>query len=364
MSTSLLAQVDPASLDLSGISIATTTASAGNARKGSVYNPVTMAAAAPVYFHQLHNGTYLMLNSRRWHTATPDGGIPGAYTAHSEDTSPSWLMVDGPTGTTSNPPGFSTFIPMNTKVDTAVLTAACSRPPGYFYLLNSVQIGDTTAAVLQHFHVSPSTKAIIIEAEEILPTVTVGDDTVVFDKGLQYDTPYLILWGTDSDGKLYRMRKSWGRVGVSKQKPFKSSDGWSNPTWDYWHGTGYSVDPTEVAQVDALTSAGPVSFAAYRNAQLISVVSAEGAVRSAQVWMNRSGRPWLKMDSLVALGSISDSSYLGGCLQLQPQLGANPLAPGMTATTNVGIPYVVSTVTSGGGHSSLANSWGLLTLAL
>ena len=47
----------------------------------------------------------------------------------------------------------------------------------------------------------------------------VDGDTVVFGQGIEYSTPYLHLYGTDSAGRLYRIRKSWGEVGANKPNP-------------------------------------------------------------------------------------------------------------------------------------------------
>ena len=103
LSTTAPTQLDPASLDLSGISVATTVASDPNPRTGTVYDPVTFAAGAPIWFHPMPGGSHLMVCARTWHEATPSGGV-GLFADYTESLLPSWFVVQGsPAGATSVP---------------------------------------------------------------------------------------------------------------------------------------------------------------------------------------------------------------------------------------------------------------------
>ena len=70
------------------------------------------------------------------------------------------------------------------------------------------------------------------------PSITIGPDAVVFDKGMQYATPYLYLYGTHPSGTIYQIRKKWGEIGSTRQE----SSGYT-PGWEYFTGVGFSADP-------------------------------------------------------------------------------------------------------------------------
>jgi hypothetical protein len=366
VSTSPTIQVDPASVDVAGLSIATATPSASNPRLGSVYDPVTWAAAAPIWLHPMADGRFLMACARRWHDAVP---VAGGYTSFTEDLSPSWCVLDGPTGRRSTVPDSPISIPMRTATGSAVLTAGASRPPGNLYLLNAVTIAGSPQAVLQSFQVRTNGSVVLV-AEELLPTATVGTETVIFDHGLQYDTPYLVVYGADFDGNLYRLRKPWGRVGVNKRTQVTPQDYGDvvgmQVGWEFYGNTGYSFNPTELSALTAATGAwtsqGPLSFAAYRGQVLATTVLDTGGTITGQQWISNKGRPFTKTGFPVALGSTSDGSYLGGGIQLQAQLGANPAASAMTGSVLVGFPYCTWTKSSSAGVSSLNVAWDLWTV--
>lgn len=361
MPTTPAAQVLATSIDTAGVSIATGSPTADTPRMGMIYDALTYAAAAPIWFHTLRRGHYLMVAGRFWHDATPDGGIPGGYTAYTEDTTPSWVLIDGPTAARFPIPGYALYPPMRTSVTSAMLTAATSRPPNYLYLLNKVVIAGQDQAVLQCVYTSV-TDSVQINAEEVLPTVTVGEETVVFCQGIQYAHPYFLVYGTDSSGNLYRLRKLWSQVGANKPDPAIG-----NPTvpprgWEFFAGWGYSYDASEIAPVQSgLTSAGPVSFALYRNAAIMSTVHQDGDVRTGQIWMSQAGRTWERRATGIPLGSVADGSYLGHGLRLMGQLGADAAAVG---TASAGVPYVTTIKSEESGVSRLLNTWDVWKVAL
>lgn len=369
MSTTAPTQVDSDSIDVTGVSVATSTPNVANPRLGRIYDPAVFAAAAPVWFHPVHDGSYLMVSARRWFSGTPVGGNPGVYSAHSEDLAPSWTLLDGPSGHRFAVPGFGVDIPITTTTDAPpTLVAAASRAPDYLYLLHSALINTVEVAILQRIRVAIS-GAVTVAAEEVLPSVTAGADTVVFDAGLQYDTPYLHLYGTDTTGAVYRMRKSWAAVGSNRSSSrFTITSGSKvaglESTWQYFHGTGFSTDPTEVAPLPTITTAGPMSFSAYRTGVLITTVNKSGSTYSGIGWLTRAGKPMTRVGPTVALGSSSDGSYLGGGIQLQPQLGANPAAAAMTAGVGAGIPYVVWTKATPSGNATLNTTWNIWPITI
>ena len=361
MPTTPAAQVYATSIDTAGVSIATGSPTADHPRAGMIYDSVTLAAAAPIWFHTLRRGHFLMVTGRIWQEATPDGGIPGGYTAYTEDTSPAWFLIDGPTAARFPIPGYPLHPPMRTTVTSATITAATSRPPNYLYLVNRVQIAGEEQAVLQCVYTS-TTDSVDVVAEEILPTVTVGEDTVVFHQGIQYSNAYFLLYGTDSAGNLYRMRKPWSQVGANKPDP-----NIGNPTtpprgWEYFAGWGYSYDSAELAPVQqGLTSAGPVSFAVYRNAAIMGTVHQDGDVCTGQIWVSQAGRLWERRATGIPLGSVADGSYLGHGLRLMGQLGADSATVG---TAKAGVPYLTTIKSVESGVSRLLNSWDVWKVSL
>ena len=348
MATTAPPQLDPTSVDTAGLSVATAARSI-NPRTGTIYDTVTLAAAAPIWFHPLATGMHLMINSQIWTAATPVGGTPGAYSAYTPVTTPTWVIVNGLTGSRSAVPGQPLTVPMRTSVSSATLTAACSRPPEYLFLLNSVVISGQPQAVLQHIYISP-TGSVALQGEEVLPTVPgVGgpSDLVVFSQGLQYATPNLNVYGTDSAGRVYRITKSWGLVGTK--------------TWSYYTGSGLSADPLNLRPIPGLHTSGPMSFASTRNISLLTTVASSSGAYSAQPYTSTAGRPWVPLGAPIPLGS---TDYLGGGLQLQPQLAPNTSLATMTPSVTAGIPYVVTTTSVVDGNSTLRNTWDLLTLTM
>ena len=293
MASTVTSQVPAGSLDTSGISISTATPADNNPRAGTIYNPTTLAAAVPLYFHPMYDGRYLMVNSRTWSAATPAGGI-GSYSAYTESTAPSWMVVDGPTGATAQVPQFP-VIPFKSSPSAATVTAAVSRHPGYLFLLHSATIGGVSQAILQVMGIATS-GAITLTAEEVLPPV--GSSPVIFDRGLQYADPYLIVYGADSSGTVYTARKPWAKIGVnSTLMPSPQSHagvGATEVAWSYHTGSGYSPDPAQLAPLvtadgSGLTTAGPMSITTVGSQVLMSTVAynASPHTYSAQVWSSR-----------------------------------------------------------------------------
>ena len=148
MVSSPVVQVPSSSLDHAGLSVSTATPSLADPRVGTVYDPTVFAAAAPIWFHPLRDGRHLMLNARSWSAATPVGGIPGGYSDYAEDLTPTWTIVDGPTGNRSSVPGYAGGPPIKTATSARVLVGAVSQSSTNVYLLNSVQIAGLSADLL------------------------------------------------------------------------------------------------------------------------------------------------------------------------------------------------------------------------
>jgi hypothetical protein len=351
VATSPAPQVSPAALDIAGVSVLTKTPSA-------LYDPSTLAAAAPVWVHPLIDGRYLMASQRRWYAATADGTTPGAYTAYTEDTTPSWVIFDT-RGTRVQVPSTTghtqPVIPMNTAVDSATLIGGASRPPEFLYLLHAVSIAGVLGGLLQHFTAMPN-GAITLSGEELLPVV----GSVVFDRGVQYQTPYLLVYGSDASGNVYRIRKPWARIGSNVQllssPQIHPGVVGTQAGWEYHTGNGYSSDPSELAPVGGLTTVRAMSFAAYQKQVLATTVSVASGVYTGQCWVSNAGATFAKLGPAVALGNDADGSYLGGGIHLMPLLNANPTL----VTGRAAFPYVVWTKSTAGSSSTLLNTWALL----
>lgn len=377
MATTSVPVVASTTLDIAGISVVTAAPDADDPRNGAIYNPASLAAAQPIWFHPLKDGRHLMVMARSWSAATPSGGIPGVYSAFDESTAPSWVAISGSSGSVDQVPG-GAAITVSTPVDSVTITAAASRPPENLWLLYSAQINSEPAAILQRWFVADD-GSVVCKAEEVLP----ASPTVTFDKGIQYASPYLLIYGTDEDGVLYRLRKGWGNIGFNKVSPIQHG-AQLGQVWEYYTGSGYSQDATELGPIqDDLGSVGPVSFGYVGNLTVMSVVEARlidtGLTmysthadtiaansmvdRVGRIWTSTNGRPWmLSPFAPTELGATDDDTYQGGGLALQSQLGADPTALG--GTNNAGIVYVSTQKVIAGSDSSLVNSWGVYPVTL
>jgi hypothetical protein len=368
MSSSPTTQLDSAALDTLGLSVATSPAVSTDTRRGSIYDPTTWAAAAPVWFHPV-TGQALMLATRRWSAGTFDAAIAGSYTAFTEDTAPSWAMISAFTGQRSAVPGQPVNLPMHTTGSDVSLIGAVSIPPGLLFVLSAATVGGIDTAVLQRYQLGIN-GSVALSLEEVLPTTS----EVTFTAGLQFDGQSLIVYGTDSSHQVYKMSKPFGQVGLNTLRSvpvtkYTASDAIGIPRgWRYYTGTGYSLDPAEISplltsEASVLTTRGPMSFGVFRNQNFMTTVNLSGTTYSGQFWRSRSGMAFEPISAPVALGDSSAGTYLGGGIYLQPQLAPNPaVAPMTTAGVFSGILYVSWKKLSAGSGHVLDVAWGILAV--
>lgn len=365
MSRTGAVQVPSNSVDSDGVSIVTAARSVDDPRAGAVYRPDIFAAAQFIHFHPLTGNQYIGLFSRRWHTATVATGDPGAYSAHTEDTTPGWTVINVPTGHRDQL-GDDFSIPVRATVDDRILVSAVSRSSDYLYTLSSVTVGAIVSGLVAHWRWNPSLNSVVPVAEETVPSAVRDGQDVIFDKGLWYLTPNLVVFGTSSvDHEVFMARKSWARIGTNR--PINKLDALvprsTDPRWEYFTGTGWSFDSAEVGPVataeGVLTTEGPVSTAFYRDRTCMSTVFIETDMRrTGRIWVSRSGKPWTRVGE-VALGNAG--SYLDGTVEFQQQIP--PLITHPVMLDNPGaIPYLVSTKNSSGGNVRLDNDWNLWPL--
>lgn len=346
MATSPATLVPSTGLDIAGLSVITA-APTSAARAGSIYSPNALAAAQPVWFHQMKDGSYLMPMTRHWTSATPTT-TAGLYSAFTESRVPSWTRIAGTANVAM--PGAG-VIPFRTTVTNPILVGAASYPPTIMWLLHRSDQG----AVVQRIEIAPTGSA-VNAGEEIVPQT----ESVVFDLGIQLiKSRFLYLYGADSDAKLYRIRKAWHRIGYNAVDPTKVRVGQASQ-WEYYTGSSWSSDPTAIAPIQAgLTSAGPLSFAVWGPMTVMSTVSAASTTRTGRIWTQRHGGAWVDSGTAVSLGDTSAGTNLGGGIQLQQQVAANS-AGGSSAV----IPYLTSQKTTSGSDHSLINTWGVFTMSL
>lgn len=465
------------SVDVPGLSVATAMR-AEDLRAGSVYDS-DLAACVPIHTVPISDTDYLVFFSRRWTDAVPSPALTGYYLSYTIDSRPGWMIVNAPTGVRR--PVVDTYdIPMYTPHDSAVLTSACSRPPGSTYLLNTVTHGGTVSAVLQHVAYNPAIQTFSTLSEEVIPdghlsgppvafvynlpsinnlildpTVTakiftgqitmwndpaiaaintgitlpsleitpvyrsdtndttgklqaflaantaswargVGNDfrgtgtpvsgalgainevsgtegaityaekpyaaqssypsarvgtiTIRFDRGVFLHGSHVVVLGASAAGKVCMARKPWGRIGIP------ATD------WEYFTGTGWDTDPTEVQQVKTtsgkLTTVGPISaFTFEQNRIRLATVSATGSQRHAQVYSMTNAYELKPAGVPLLIGSTADGSYQNGTLQFQPQLRVvESLIDTPDAST--AIPYCYARKVFASGVSALNVVWG------
>jgi len=235
------------------MSVVTASRSQNAPRSGLIYNPDTLAAAEPVWFHPMPNGDYLALFSRRMTGATLAGTTINdilLFNGYTVDTAPSWAVVGPETGRVQ-PVG---LIPSE-QPGTRVLVAAASRG-SYLFTLSRYKRAedDTTHALLQNFRVT-SQRGITLLGEELVP----GN----FALGLYCDNRYLWLTGDDGDGYLSLARKNWSRIGT---------DADANPTmnWQFWGSGSWNSDIALLSAIidkygAKLPADGPCSLSRYRD---------------------------------------------------------------------------------------------------
>ena len=391
MSRTSPSQVSSDAIDDVGVSVTICPRRASDPRYGTIYDPAKIAGVVPVHLHRLTTNEYLMVFSRRWHTATTSATDPGGYTAYSQDTSPGWLKVGVPSGQPTAM-GPTSAISMRTSYDSAVLTDAVSRSTEYLYLLTSITKGAEVTGVVSHWWHNTTTNSVQEIAEESVtqaharPVNTTqlawasltaenrvaAGDKVVFDRGLWFLTPHLLVFGASSDNRLFMVRKPWGRIGInSVEQPSTAyrilGTTAEDPRWSYYTGDGWSVDPTLAAPIvdskgAVITSLGPVSVATFRDRNWLVAVVAEGDNRLARIYSQRGQRPWA-VEGSVSLGSVADGSYLGDTLRFQQQVPpATSSDPMSNPANDAALVYVVSTKSVSNGVSRLNNTWGLWSI--
>lgn len=381
-------QVAVGAIDSAGLSVTVAPRRASDSRYGVIYDPSALAAAAPMHFHPLTSGEYLMVFSRRWHTATPAPGDPGMYTAYTEDESPGWVKVAVPTGYPTVLNG-SYEIPQVRAYQDTTLVDAVSRSNEYLYLLTSATSGDTTVGVVTHWWYNTSTSGLTAVAQEQMPVglarpanITelawaglAGAEReqqgipVVFNRGLWFRSPHLLVFGATADNRLFLARKPWGRIGTNRVA--SAGETWQgmmgeiaeDPRWVFWTGNGWSAERhlahpvTDVAGTP-IVSLGPVSVATFRDQTFLAVVIGQGDERLARIYSQRGSRPWVA-GGTVSLGSVADQSYLD-VLRWQQQVSPDPANEDMsTPLHESAIPYVISTKHSGSGAAAIHNAWAL-----
>jgi hypothetical protein len=361
VSTSASTQILDTAVELTGISIVSATKTNDAPRLGTIYNPTTLAAGIPVWFHARQDGRYIGLFSERWTAATIGTAGPQTYSAHTESTVPSWVSFDPVTGSA----GAVTDIP-TLKTGTQELVAAVSRVD---YLFTVGTLDDV--AFIQHHRVA-SDGGLVLSGEETLDDV----EGVVFSYGCYIDGDYLVVLGVDTDHKVHRARKHWSRIGTQDD---------AHRQWQFWGARGWytashradvqglldtavgpdpdnPVDPAGITRYTALlaaaslapltdtsgaalTSVGPISYAKFKDREWISVMSSD----SAQFYSSRiADTAWRAEGAPVAC------DYL----HLQPQLNANSamLPEGHLAA----MPYLSVDIDLTTDANALHVSWGLL----
>lgn len=407
MSRINVSQVSSDSIDVTGLSVVTSSRRINDQRYGIVYDNAHLAAVVPVHFHPVDANNYLMLFNRRWSGAVSSPQTPGAYSDYTEDTSPGWAMITTPSGQ-RRPVGSdgSYAIPFQHNYDDIFLVDAVSRTSEYLYVLFAgsrktlvdSQATTVTNGIITHWWNNPSTKSISLLSQEEIPQGVARPDTitaatwdslsfeekqsrglpVVFDKGLQCHTPFMVVYGTDSLNRLYKARKPWSRIGTNLAPRISGTiqgllaQPREDPRWTYFTGTGWSLDSSEIVSMtdqrnQPITSAGPVSVATHRNQTFLSTVTQQVTSGTPEGWAvegsenysdyipgspdedqwisriysQRDGRPWAVSGELP-LGSTSAGTYLQETVRFQPELLPSSAVLAV-AGPNAAIPYIVST---------------------
>lgn len=310
MSTEATPQNLSTAVETTGISTATTTRTAENQRYGTIYHADTLAAAAPIWFHPLNNGSYQAVFGEHWTGATPsETGGPQSYSDYDVVSVPTWATIEPISGSVTG------LEEIPTRLEgTRVVNSAVSRFD-YLFTIGTID----GAGYITHHRFDQGQK--ILMGEELISIV--GDPEVIFDAGCYIDGNFLVLFGTDEDGYLYRARKHWGRVGI-KNDPFMQ--------WEYWGTKGWYPDPEELTPLKtsvgniAADDLNAVSYANFRDREYISV-SREGV--NTKVYTSR------RVDPLWKPGGEIDSELV----YFQPQMPYNPSAipEGLAPSA---IPYI------------------------
>lgn len=377
MASAPLVQIPDTVVDAVGLSLSTSPRLPTDPRQGSAYDNTTIAAAVPIHFHHmsasaLGGDNFMMLSSQRWYAGTPLSTDPGYLSSFTVDDDPNWVMINAATGIVSTV-NSGTEIPMSTPADSRILVAAASRGTDMLYTLTEVTQGDDDLAVVQHWNNNTVINTLHAIGEETVPPAVNGPDDIVFTAGLHYSAatdPYMHLFGTgSSSGAVYMARKPWasiGQIGIPTRPLIVD--------WEFFTGTGWLADPTSARPVQTDTgatmlSAGPMSFANLAlprrtsgktlSYALAATTVLSGSTVTAQVYSSLSGRPWSALGAPIALGTVG-STYLGGTLQLQSGLGANPAL--VDSGSSAAVPYVISYKETLSGAHRINTAWGLIQI--
>lgn len=253
MATETTVQVIPSSADVPGLSVITASRHQSAPRSGLMYNPTSLAAGVPVWFHPMPDGRYLALIARRLTDAdlSPDT-INGVllYTGYQVNNAPCWVTVGAKTGDTQN----VKLIPSE-QPGIRHLIGAASRG-NFLFVLNWYKKSlddEDTYALLQSFRTT--SRGITLLGEELVPR-NLG-------LGIYCDRRYLWLFGQDDNGKLAVARKNWARIGTNAD---------ANPVmnWQYWGKGSWNTDSDSLSAVlnekgGAIPLDGPCSMARYRD---------------------------------------------------------------------------------------------------
>lgn len=318
MATEATPQVVPFSVDRQGVSVATSSRSAGSPRAGSVYDPVHLAAADPVWFHPMPDGGHLAILSRRLRDAQPGPVGPDGVilsTSAVTDDEPCWVRIHPATGSR----GDVRAVPSR-QPGRRVLTAATSRGDFIFVLNRHSADGPspvtTTGALLQNFRVTARGN-IVLEDEEFVP----GGLAL----GLWTDRSHVWVFGDDGSGRLALARKNWGRIGTNSDP--NADRLWQFRGRDGWHSEISMMVPIP-GPLDGVPADGPCSVARLRDRYYLAATErvrgdAVDSWRARIYTTRRVDEGWTEAGSdTVPLGD--QDSYLGGGLRLQSQLALSP----------------------------------------
>lgn len=358
MSRRIAPPLNDQSVDAYGVQTLTSLPVAG---EPTAYVPLTLAAASPVWFHPLANGEYLWINSRQWTNATVVS--PGVYKKYQETVGGMWTILNTAKRSVAPVSSWPVVMPLDSASDTCRIVGCASRAPVYLYALSACTDGSSTYGLLQHYIVS-SQGTIDPISEEIL---NFGDN-IAFTAGVTLRGSAVLVYGTDSQNQVYIARKSWAKVGVNNPYNFiyRGSSSFAEvlgtpENWEFYTGDGWSqnygdIGPLNTKGGEPLTTVGPMSFARYRNKQIMTTVSFSGEIYSANFWSSTQGRPF-QLEQTVEIGT--ESQYVGSGVQLMPEVAPNPV---MAAQCKNTIPYCFTTKVGSIGAESLSVQWGLYVL--
>lgn len=332
MATETAMQVLDSAVETAGVSTITATRTPANPRRGTIYNPATFAAAVPIWFHRLQDGRYLAIFKSRWHTATATYDIgPLMFSAHSES-GPCYAFIDPTTGTIEGPYDWP---------DLDVINSAVSRND---YLFAVGELNGTP--VVQHFIITRF-GGLQPQGSEVVP--------LGFNLGLFADGHHLYVFGDNGAGRLARIRKNWGRIGINNDPQFQ---------WEYQGEKGWytNVDEATPMKSDGNTyipAAGPVSVAKHLRWFYLTAVTHSSGSYYAKTYSARDiDQRWRWYGDVAALGL--DADYLGGGAYLQPQLVVtSDLLPDGTTT---GFPYVISQRVAAGSNRAILTEWNIVSV--